>query len=172
MFTPRLDALPPDSEVWLEIAISSQALTVRRGEEILSRHSVSTALAGAGQKEGSGMTPLGWHYVRAAIGGDRPLGSVFRGRRPTGEIFEPAMAVIQPDRDWILSRILWLCGLERGHNRGGDVDSQRRFIYLHGTPPDQPTGEALSHGCIRLRDDDLQAVFAVAVPGTPVWIHD
>jgi hypothetical protein len=172
MLTPRLDDLPPDEGVWLEIDIPTQALTMRRGEEVLSLHSVSTGLAGAGQREGSGQTPLGWHYVRAAIGGDRPLGTVFRGRRPTGEIFDPAWSISQPDRDWILSRILWLCGLETGYNRGGDVDSQRRFIYLHGTPPDQPMGEALSHGCIRMRDDDLLAVFARAVPGTPVWIHD
>jgi hypothetical protein len=164
--------MPPGRDVWLEIDIPAQALTMRRGEEVLSHFPVSTALAGAGQRQGSGQTPLGWHYVRAAIGGNSPLKSVFRGRRPTGEIFDAALSASQPERDWILSRILWLCGLEAGYNRGGNVDSQRRFIYLHGTPSDQPMGQALSHGCIRLRDDDLLVVFAFAVPGTPVWIHD
>lgn len=172
MRTPRLDDLPPQETIWLEVDISTQALTMRRGDDVLSRHSVSTGLAGGGQRQGSGQTPLGWHYVRAAIGAYLPLGTVFRGRRPTGETFAPALSATHPQRDWILSRILWLCGLEPGHNRGGDVDSQRRFIYLHGTSPDQPMGEALSHGCIRLRDDDLLVIFAHAVPGTPVWIHD
>src|SRR5690606_15661971 len=99
---------------------------------------VSTAQVGVGQREGSGCTPLGWHYVRAAIGNGQPAGAVFCGRRPTGEVYSEALAETYPQRDWILTRILWLCGLERGVNRGGDVDSQRRYIYLHGTPFDQP----------------------------------
>ena len=172
MRTPRLDALPPERAPWLEIDTSAQRLVAWRGGEARFDCPVSTAAAGTGQREGSGQTPLGWHYVRAAIGAGRPPGAVFRGRRPTGEVFSPALAAAHPGRDWILTRILWLCGLEPGHNRGGDVDSQRRYIYLHGTPPDQPMGVPLSHGCIRLRDADLLAVFTLAVPGTPVWLHD
>ncbi len=170
MRTPRLDALPPRDGPWLEIDLGAQRLTLWRGREAVLSHAISSGVAGTGQQEGSGQTPLGWHYVRAAIGADRPRGTVFRGRRPTGEIFDPEQAV--PGRDYILTRILWLCGLEPGYNRGGDVDSQRRYIYLHGTPPDQPMGVAASHGCIRLRDDDLLALFAAAPPGTPVWLHD
>lgn len=170
MPTPRLDALPPEQGPWLEIDLDAQRLTLWRGHEAVSSHAISSGVAGNGQQEGSGQTPLGWHYIRAAIGADCPRGTVFRGRRPTGEIFDPEQAV--PDRDYILTRILWLCGLEPGYNRGGDVDSQRRYIYLHGTPPDQPMGVAASHGCIRLRDDDLLALFAAAPPGTPVWLHD
>lgn len=172
MHTPRLDDLPPARGHWLEIDTVAQRLVVWCGREALADYPVSTGEAGTGQREGSGQTPLGWHYVRAAIGADQPPGTVFRGRRPTGEAFSPALAAGHPGRDWILTRILWLCGLEPGHNRGGDVDSQRRYIYLHGTPPDQPMGEPRSHGCIRLRDADLLAVFALAVPGTPVWLHD
>lgn len=82
------------------------------------------------------------------------------------------MAAEFPERDWILTRILWLCGLESGLNRGGLVDSQRRYIYLHGTPPDQPMGQPASHGCVRLRNDDLLWLFEQAPPGTPVWLHD
>ncbi|WP_355659980.1 L,D-transpeptidase [Halomonas salifodinae] len=170
MRTPRLEALPPQSAPWLEIDLDAQCLTLWRGRERVSTHAVSSGVAGNGQREGSGQTPLGWHYIRAAIGADRPRGTVFRGRRPTGEVYDPAEAL--PGRDTILTRILWLCGLEPGYNRGGDVDSQRRYIYLHGTPPDQPMGVAASHGCIRLRDDDLLALFAAAPPGTPVWLHD
>ncbi|MGR4068479.1 L,D-transpeptidase [Halomonas sp. LR3S48] len=172
MRTPRLDALPPRDGDWFEIDVGRQCLVQWQGERPLAEWPVSTALAGTGQQEGSGCTPLGWHYVRAAIGGGQPAGTVFRGRRPTGEIYSAALAAAHPGRDWILTRILWLCGLERDFNRGGDVDSQRRYIYLHGTPPDQPMGEARSHGCIRMRDEALLEVFALALPGTPVWLHE
>ncbi|WP_445157845.1 L,D-transpeptidase family protein [Halomonas sp. E14] len=171
MRTPRLAELPPAEGVWLEIDVTRQQLICWRGEQRLEAWPVSTALAGTGQQEGSGQTPLGWHYVRAAIGGDQPVGAVFRGRRPTGETYSAELAAAHPGRDWILTRILWLCGLESGSNRGGAVDSQRRYIYLHGTPPDQPMGVPRSHGCVRLRDEALLRVFALAPPGTPVWLH-
>lgn len=172
MHTPSLAELPPCDAPWLEIDLSRQRLVMWRGKEVMGEHPVSSGRAGAGQREGSGQTPLGWHYVRAAIGDGLPRGTVFRGRRPTGEIFDATLATAHPERDWILTRILWLCGLERGVNRGGDHDSQRRYIYLHGTPPGEPMGVAASHGCIRLRDDALLEVFSLAVPGTPVWLHD
>lgn len=171
MRTPRLSDLPPRHGLWLEIDLDRQALSVWHGEQLSAEHSISTASAGAGQQEGSGQTPLGWHYVRAAIGDGMPSGTVFRGRRPTGERYDARLAARYPDRDWILTRILWLCGLETGFNRGRDRDSQRRYIYLHGTPPGEPMGVAASHGCIRLRDAALLEVFALAKPGTPVWIH-
>lgn len=172
MRTPLLTELPPEEGVWLEIDTVAQRLTVWRGREVEWQCEVSTAANGTGEEEGSGATPLGWHYVRAAIGAGNPPGTVYRGRRPTGELYSEALAIEYPERDWILSRILWLSGLEPGRNRGSNVDSQRRYIYLHGTPPSEPMGVALSHGCIRLRDDDLLAVFDIAVPGTPVWLHD
>ncbi|TFH87397.1 L,D-transpeptidase [Billgrantia azerbaijanica] len=171
MRTPRLDALPPEG-TWLEIDTAAQRLVVWQGETPGDGYAISTAAPGTGQREGSGQTPLGWHYVRAAIGDGLPAGTVFRGRRPTGEVYSAALAAAYPGRDWILTRILWLCGLEPGVNRGGEVDSQRRYIYLHGTPPSEPMGEPRSHGCIRLRDADLLALYRVAVPGTPVWLHD
>ncbi|WP_458525872.1 L,D-transpeptidase family protein [Onishia taeanensis] len=172
MHTPRRDALPPAAGRWLDIDVTAQRLTVWQGRERKAEYAISSGLAGHGQHEGSGQTPLGWHYIRAAIGDGQPPGCVFRGRRPTGEVYSAELAAAHPKRDWILTRILWLCGLEAGHNRGGDVDSQRRYIYLHGTPPTEPMGVAASHGCIRLRDEALLEVFAAAGPGTPVWLHD
>ncbi|WP_275288350.1 L,D-transpeptidase [Halomonas elongata] len=171
MRTPRLEALPPEDGIWVEIDVAQQRLVIREGREARWSCEVSTGAAGTGEANGSGCTPLGWHYVRAAIGEGRPAGTVYRGRRPTGEVFDAGLAARHPERDWILTRILWLCGLERGRNRGGEVDSQRRYIYLHGTPDDQPMGVPASHGCVRLRDPDLLDVFALAVPGTPVWLH-
>jgi len=169
--TPRLEALPPEDGVWLEVDVTRQELSVWRGRECRETHPASTAAAGAGQAEGSGGTPLGWHYIRAVIGAGLPPGSVFRGRRPTGEVYSPALAADYPERDWILTRIFWLCGLEPGLNRGGGVDSQRRYIYLHGTPESEPMGRPASHGCIRLRDATLLTLGELAPPGTPVWLH-
>ncbi|WP_404466139.1 L,D-transpeptidase [Vreelandella aquamarina] len=171
METPRLAELPPTHSEWIEIDAQQQRLRCWQGREVRYECDVSTGLAGVGQQEGSGQTPLGWHYVRAAIGKGLPDNAVFRGRRWTEEVFSPELASRFPKRDWILTRILWLCGLECGVNRGGNVDSQRRYIYLHGTPPDQPMGVAASHGCIRLRNDDLHYLFDHAQPGTPVWLH-
>ncbi|WP_311065477.1 L,D-transpeptidase [Halomonas sp. DWK9] len=171
METPKLAELPPSQTGWIEIDTQQQRLRCWQGKEVSYECEVSTGLAGVGQEEGSGRTPLGWHYVRAAIGKGLPDNAVFRGRRWTEEVFSPELAARFPTRDWILTRILWLCGLERGRNRGGNVDSQRRYIYLHGTPADQPMGVTASHGCIRLRNQDLHYLFDHAQPGTPVWLH-
>ncbi|MCW4151193.1 L,D-transpeptidase [Halomonas sp. 18H] len=171
MRTPRLSSLPPEADTWVEIDVDAQQLTLHQGREALWSCAVSTGAAGTGELDGSGCTPLGWHYVRAAIGEGQPPGTVYRGRRPTGEVFDEHLAAAHPERDWILTRILWLCGLESGRNRGGQVDSQRRYIYLHGTPPNEPMGVPASHGCIRLRDADLLEVFQRARAGTPFWLH-
>ncbi|MWJ26633.1 L,D-transpeptidase family protein [Halomonas sp. ZH2S] len=172
MRTPILSELPPVDGAWIEIDVSRQCLSLWQGEQLIHICDISTAQAGTGQQEGSGRTPLGWHYIRAAIGRDVPLDGVFRGRRFTGEVYSDALAKAHPARDWILTRILWLCGLETGVNRGACVDSQRRYIYLHGTPPDQSMGVARSHGCIRMRNADLVLMVEKAPPGTPVWLHE
>lgn len=133
---------------------------------------VSTAKAGLGEQEGSGCTPRGWHRIRACIGAGQDARAVFRGRRPTGEIWTPELNAAYPHRDWILGRILWLCGEEKGFNRGGSVDSQRRYIYLHGTPDDQPLGVPGSHGCIRLAPESMLEVFAQVGFATQVLITE
>ncbi|MFN2360355.1 MAG: L,D-transpeptidase family protein [Marinobacter sp.] len=132
---------------------------------------VSTALNGPGENDGSGCTPRGRHYVRAMIGEERPLNAVFVARRPTGEVYSQELAEQFPERDWILSRILWLCGMERGKNRGPGVDSFRRFIYIHGTPDSEPMGVPRSHGCIRMRNTDVADLYDRLKPGIPVYIE-
>ena len=171
MQTPRLAELPPTESIWLEIDTAQQQLRCWRGTKVLHECEISSGAAGNGERTGSGKTPHGWHYIRAAIGGGMPDNAVFRGRRWTGETFSSELADANPERDWILTRILWLCGLEKGVNRGGQVDSQRRYIYLHGTPPEEPMGVPASHGCVRLRSSDLLYIFSLAEPGTPVWLH-
>ena len=161
--------LPPGA--YLTIDIASQVLTVCAADgSALARYPISTALNGPGEQDSSGGTPRGEHDIRARIGEGQPLNTVFRGRRPTGEIYSPQLAAEHPDRDWILTRILWLCGREWGRNRGPGVDSFRRFIYIHGTPDTEPMGEALSHGCVRMRNTDIAELFARVRVGTRVVI--
>lgn len=157
---------------WLAVSLAEQRLWLCAGERRLQGWPVSTAAAGAGEREGSGATPRGWHRIRAMIGAQAPVATVFVGRRPTGEVYSPALAAAEPARDWILTRILWLTGAEPGRNRGGRVDTLRRFIYIHGTPATEPMGEPRSHGCIRMRDTDVMALFARCRPGMPVLIQE
>lgn len=136
----------------------------------IRRYAVSTGERGAGERSGSLCTPRGRHRIRARIGAGAPAGAVFRGRRPTGEVWSPEFAAAHSGRDWILSRILWLCGEEPGRNRGGEVDTMRRYIYLHGTGDDQPMGVARSHGCVRMRNRDIIELFELVPAGTVVEI--
>ncbi|MBL8465888.1 MAG: L,D-transpeptidase [Thauera sp.] len=138
----------------------------------IRRYAVSTGERGAGERSGSLCTPRGRHRIRARIGAGAPAGAVFRGRRPTGEVWSPEFAAAHPGRDWILSRILWLCGEEPGRNRGGEVDTMRRYIYLHGTGDDQPMGVARSHGCVRMRNRDVIELFELVPGGTVVEIFE
>ena len=155
----------------LEIRLDNQTLTLWADASASPRvYPVSTALNGPGEQNASGCTPRGRHYVRACIGTGQPLNTVFVGRRPTGEILTPALAEQFPERDWILTRILWLCGREPGKNRLGSVDSFRRFIYIHGTPDSEPMGVPKSHGCIRMRNEDVVELYEHVRAGTPVTI--
>lgn len=155
----------------IEIAIPRQSLTVFAddGRE-LKRYSVSTSRNGAGEANGSFCTPRGEHIVRAKIGAGQPPNTVFRGRRPTGEIWTPELGESFPGRDWILTRILWLSGCEVGRNRLGDVDTMRRHIYIHGSPEPVEMGRPGSIGCIRMRNADIIELFDLVPPYTRVAI--
>ncbi|WP_295385862.1 L,D-transpeptidase [uncultured Thiodictyon sp.] len=154
------------------IVIATQTLTRLAGGRVMAEYSVSTGLNGVGELQGSGCTPRGLHRVRLRIGADCPVGTVFRARRPTGEVYGPALAAAYPDRDWILTRILWLTGCESGRNRGGQMDTLRRFIYIHGCPDIAPMGSPRSHGCIRMRNADLVELFDATAVGTQVEIRE
>ena len=141
------------------VHLDSQMLELLDGDRVLARYPVSTGSNGAGEERDSGCTPRGRHRVRLRIGEGCPANTVFVGRRPTGEIYSADLAAAEPDRDWILTRILWLTGTEPGRNRGGRVDTLRRYIYIHGCPDSAPLGVPLSHGCIRMCNADLVALF-------------
>lgn len=155
----------------LRIRLAEQELELcdDRGA-VVRRYPVSTAANGAGEAAGSYCTPRGRHIVRAKIGAGQPLNTVFAGRRPTGEIYTPELGETQPQRDWILTRILWLSGREPGFNRLGCCDTMRRYIYIHGTPDETFEQAPRSHGCIRMRNADLVELFAAVPPYTPVEI--
>ena len=154
----------------IRISIPEQRLDLLDGGAVAASYPVSTARNGPGEQCGSGCTPRGWHRIRIKIGTGLPINAVLAGRRPTGEIYGPELAARYPERDWILSRILWLTGLEIGFNRGGNCDTLRRFIYLHGCPDTAPMGVPLSHGCIRMRNRDVLELFERVDAGDRVWI--
>ena len=138
--------------------------------QLLRRYAVSTGANGAGEESGSFCTPRGRHVIRARIGAGQPENAVFVARRPTGEIYTPEQGMQQPGRDWILTRILWLSGCERGYNRMGSCDTMHRYIYIHGTPDAVELGRPGSRGCIRMRNADLLELFDLVEAGTQVEI--
>lgn len=160
----------PDN--YLHISLSEQRLRLWKGGRMVREYPVSTALRGAGEKLGSEQTPRGWHRIRARIGAGCAPGTVFVGRRPTGECYSAELARRHPQRDWILTRILWLCGNEPGSNRFGAVDSMRRYIYIHGCPDSEPMGQPRSHGCVRMRNADVMELFDLVEAGFPVLIEE
>ncbi len=157
---------------YLEIDLKRQRLQYFEHGRCVREYWVSTARNGPGEIVDSECTPRGLHAIAEKIGADAPAGAVFVARQPTGEIWSPAFAASQPPgRDWILTRILWLTGLEPGFNAGGDRDTQARYIYLHGTSDTVPLGVPGSRGCVRLRNADLIELFSKVEAGDHVWIY-
>ncbi len=156
----------------IDIDISEQRLRLKEGERTLLDAPVSTGLKGAGEIMDSECTPRGWHVVCEKIGDGAPMNTVFVGRRPTGELYSPDLRQEHPDRDWILTRILWLSGSESGRNYQGNVDSRERYIYIHGCPADVGIGAPGSRGCIRMRNEQIMELFNQVQVGTRVYIHE
>jgi len=155
----------------IRISLPAQTLELITDDGmLLRRYPVSTAKNGAGETSGSYCTPTGRHIIRAKIGGGMPAFTVFKGRRPTGETWSQVLDAAEPGRDWMLSRILWLSGTEPGFNRLGDVDTMRRYIYIHGCAESAPMGVPESHGCIRMRNADVIELFDLVPVYTTVSI--
>ena len=148
-----------NSQPQIMVLIAKQQLLLLNNGQIIGKYPTNTAKNGVGEQQDSGCTPRGKHQIRAKIGAGQATGRVFVGRRPSGEIYSPALDRARPDRDWILSRILWLSGLEPGVNRLGNVDTMQRYIYIHGSPDDCVTTEPQSHGCIRMKNKDIIDLF-------------
>jgi lipoprotein-anchoring transpeptidase ErfK/SrfK len=159
------------TSLWtIRIALADQRLDLLQRGAPFKRYAISTSKNGPGERAGSYQTPRGSHLIRAKIGAGAPAGAVFRGRRPTGEIYSEDLVRAQPGRDWILTRILWLSGLEVGRNRLGEVDTMRRYIYIHGTPDSTPLGVPGSIGCVRMGNAAIVELFDLVPAGTRVEI--
>ena len=155
----------------IKISIAQQTLTLFDDVgAVVAQFSISSAANGVGCQKDSGCTPLGQHIIRAKIGQNAELNTVFVGRRATGEVFTPELQAAFPQRDWILTRILWLSGTEVGKNRLGQVDTMQRYIYIHGTPDSTALGSIGSHGCIRMHNADIALLFDLVALGTVVNI--
>ncbi len=156
----------------IDVDLKGQRLRIRHEGQVIREFPISSGANGAGEIQGSGCTPRGRHIVRAKIGADLPVAAVLRGRRWTGEVWNPALQERHPDRDWILTRILWLSGCEIGRNRLGCVDTFRRYVYIHGTPYVDALGAPHSKGCIRMSNADVLDLFDLIPPRTEVEIHE
>lgn len=151
------------------IDLASQTLSLPKKNKL---YSISSGLNGIGEVENSGKTPRGWHKIEKKIGGEMPLNAVFKGRQWTGEIYDVELGQSNPERDWILSRILWLSGLEVGFNQGEGCDTFNRYIYIHGTPESEPMGIAKSHGCIRMHNAEVQEIYELLNEGDLVYLSE
>lgn len=157
----------------IEIRLTDQTLSLLDDAGGLVRsYPVSTSKNGPGEMKGSFCTPRGRHIVRAKIGAGVTENTIFIGRRPSGEIYTPELGARHPERDWILTRILWLSGCEPGFNRLGNVDTMQRYIYIHGSPKNARMGAPSSIGCIRMHNGDIVELFDQVAPGTAVDIFE
>ena len=159
-------------EKHIDIDINKQMLTLFEDKSVLYSYAISTAKNGVGQQSGSECTPLGEHVIDSKIGDDAEENSVFVGRKETGEIFSEELRKTNPERDWILTRILWLSGQEEGQNRDGEVDTKSRYIYIHGCPDSDSFSLPSSHGCVKMRNKDIVELFKNVDAGTHVFIHE
>ena len=156
-----------DADVLIDLA--NQTLTLPKHNKF---YVISTGKNGIGEQENTGRTPRGWHRVAKKIGAESPQNTVFIARKPTGEVYSTELATQYPERDWILSRILWLDGLEAGFNKGEGRDTMQRYIYIHGTPDTQPMGVPMSHGCIRMRNEEIIELFDLVVEDALVYLSE
>jgi len=156
------------TERTITVDLGLQTLALFDDDRLRGSYAISSAANGPGELMDSECTPRGHHVIAEKIGAGCVPNTVFVGRRATGEIYSPAMRSADPQRDWILTRILWLSGTEPGRNCGGNVDSKARYIYIHGTPDDTPMSIPGSRGCIRMRNRDIVELFELVDVGTTV----
>ncbi len=153
------------------VSIAQQTMACFEHDQCIASYRVSTGTNGAGELINSQCTPRGWHKVHSILGMQHDINSVFVARQWTGELYSAELAQNNPNRDWILTRILQLDGLEPGRNQGGTVDSLSRYIYIHGTPDSTQLGIPGSHGCVRMNNEDIVALAQWATTDTMVYIQ-
>jgi lipoprotein-anchoring transpeptidase ErfK/SrfK len=148
------------AEPRIQISVAAQELALKAGRKKLAVYPVSTSSFGLGTEEGSMKTPTGRFRIAEKIGDGMPVGTIFKSRRPV-----KATRKLLRDEDLIMTRILWLEGIE-----AANANTHDRFIYIHGTNHEERLGEPASHGCIRMRNADVAALFEEVRIGTPVVV--
>ena len=158
-----------NTEILVDISQQRLFLLDSRGDLIIS-YPISSSSYGEGQIENSFKTPMGNHIIKEKIGADASKNIIFKERINTGRFAEIYHDDYDSENDHVTSRILWLEGTEEGYNKGGNVDSFYRYIYIHGTPEEGLIGEKASHGCIRMFNQDVIELFSLVEKGTKVNI--
>ena len=153
------------------ILAKQQSMHCYNGDQLLATYRISTGKNGLGEQSGSERTPRGWHSIHNIIGLEQALNSVCVAREWTGVLYTSELGTKFPERDWILTRIIQLDGLEPGRNKGGDVDSLQRYIYIHGTAHEDQLGMPASHGCIRMANADITLLADWVEIGARVFIE-
>ncbi|WP_081964856.1 L,D-transpeptidase [Legionella norrlandica] len=153
------------------ISIARQEMNCFENDQLMACYPISSGKNGVGERIHSRCTPRGWHKVYSILGLELPVNSVMVAREWTGEIYSESLATQFPERDWILTRILQLDGLEPGRNKGGDVDTLQRYIYIHGTPDTTQLGVPGSHGCIRMNNKAIIELANWSTINTLVYIQ-
>ena len=159
-----------DFNEYLYVSVKKQRLYHIRKANVVGEYIVSTAKQGVGSNENSKMTPSGLHTIKSKIGDDIPIGGVFEQRVHNGKIAQIENRPISTGSDDITTRIIWLTGEEKGLNQGGKFDSYARHIYIHGTPEEGLLGSPASHGCVRMKNEDIVKLYESITEGTPVII--
>lgn len=158
---------------WVYVSVPKQTLTLYDAQGLPQKnYTVSTAKNGVGERANSYQTPRGWHRVCERIGDNVEPDTIIYRRKVTPWKYTPQLHADNPEKDWILTRILWLCGEEPGKNQGGDVDSYDRAIYIHGAGQHVPFGTPSSRGCVRMRNEDVIELYDHAQNGIDVLISE
>ncbi len=155
----------------LYVSVHRQSMFHVRNGKLLKEYPISTAQNGLGSEKNSFRTPTGLHRISEKFGDGVPAFGVLKDRRFSGQVAD-TLAAGHQDRDQITSRVLWLEGLEPGHNRGGQRDSHERFIYIHGTSNEAAIGRPVSRGCIRMRNKDVIELYDQVPVGTRLVVLD
>lgn len=172
ILTEYLSLKYPDKnfDKYLYISIKHQKMYLIENEQTVKTYAISTAKKGVGSQQNSNKTPPGLHTIKRKIGEEVPLGGILEARVYNGKIAEIITDQRKADGDYVTTRILWLDGEEIGLNKGRNVDSYNRYIYIHGTPEEGYIGQPASHGCIRMKNTDVMELYDLVEEGTPIYI--
>lgn len=157
-------------EKYMYVSVKYQRLYLIVNDSTIRKYSISTAKKGIGCKANSNKTPSGLHTIKRKIGEDVPFGGILASRLYTGKTAKILTDKTKADGDYVTSRIMWLQGEEPGLNKGRNMDSYNRYIYIHGTAEEGLIGEPASHGCVRMKNKDVIELFSLVDEGTPILI--